>query len=69
MKYKLHDTNTFPLIAFLDDKSLDKINAVFGTHYDKKITNQTTITKEDKEYGFWDRLIRTNRQARVNDIR
>jgi hypothetical protein len=69
MKYKLHNKTEckYPFIAFLSNESIANINSLFNTHYTTKITNKTTIKRKEQEYGFWDKLIKSNSQSRVNE--
>ncbi len=70
MKYKTSNQihYSYPLIAFLNNESINNINLVFNTHYTKQtIKTQIIIKRKEQEYGFWDKLIKGNRQARVNE--
>jgi hypothetical protein len=43
----------------LDDKSLDKINAIFGTHYYRGWAKKNIrVDRDYKGFRFWDRLMR-----------
>lgn len=66
MKYKINKTESvFPIPSLLSPECIRGLTLKFGIRITKEIKTFTTITKEDKEYGFWDKLIRTNRGARI----
>ena len=67
MKYKPNNEihYSYPLIAFLNETSIRNLNLIFKTHYTKKIvTNQIIIKRKEQGFDFWNKLIKSNRQAR-----
>jgi hypothetical protein len=46
-------------IDCLDQKSLEVINGLFGTHYSKSEVHKTIrVERAEKEPGFWDKFMR-----------
>ena len=67
MKYKLNNEihYSYPLIAFLNESSISRLNKIFNTHYTKQVvTNQIIIKRKEQGFDFWNKLIKSNRQAR-----
>ena len=62
MKFKARkEVNEVPLIELLDDKSLERLNSLFGTFYRKnpKDTQKLiTIRRKEKSFDWWNRLVR-----------
>ena len=67
MKYKTNNQiSSYPLISFLNNESINKLNNIFKTHYTKQIiTNQIVIKRKEQGFDFWNKLTRQNRQARI----
>ena len=58
----------YPLISLINESSISNLNDIFKTHYTKSIiNNQITVKRKEETYGFWNKIIRTNRQARINE--
>ena len=60
-KGEMKIVNEVPLIELLDDKSLEKLNSLFGTFYRKnpKDTKKLiTIRRKEKSFDWWNRFIR-----------
>jgi len=61
MKYKSHPQikYSYPLIALLDNHSLDIVNGLFGTHYIRQKTQaRARITPCEQEDEFYEKLMK-----------
>jgi hypothetical protein len=62
MKFKgRKEVKEVPFIELLDDKSLEKLNSLFGTYYSKNLKDTKrliTIRRKEKSFDWWNRFIR-----------
>jgi hypothetical protein len=62
MKYKGKKTiREVPIIELLDEKSLERLNSLFGTFYrnnPKDTRKLITIRRKEKSFDWWNRLVR-----------
>lgn len=62
MKFKgKKEIREVPLVELLDEKSLERLNSLFGTYYRKNLKDTKrliTIRRKEKSFDWWNRFIR-----------
>lgn len=68
MKYKnkIKSTHNYLLINLIDDESLERLNKIFGTHYNRKaIKNKIRITRKENSFDSLDKIMRKGSRNRI----
>jgi hypothetical protein len=64
-----HKTRTEPghmLISLVDDKSLERLNKMFGTHYTREnVKNMVRVARKEEGFNFFDKLMRKGSRSRI----
>ncbi len=55
-KIKRKIVDSFPLISFLDEDSIEALSRISAKRYTKEKFKKTTL-KEEKDFGWWKKLM------------
>jgi hypothetical protein len=68
VKYKtrIKPKHNYLLIGLIDDKSLKRLNKIFGTHYTREnVKNRIRVIRKEKGFKFWDKPMRQGSRSKI----